>query len=128
MPFGAPRAASQLASDVASASGDLDRHERLVHVVVTLAEVHALRSIGQVRDLLEDEVEVLVTGRERLGERDGDEPDVVVGETETLGHLERHGALETPTEVGIVRLPVGVLRPWSLPPTKVGGPGRRCRR
>lgn len=81
----------------------------MVHVVVPLAEVHVLHALRQGRDLLEDEVEGLRTGGERIAEANRDEPDPVFGETEALGHLERHGALETLTEVRIVQLPLGVL-------------------
>ena len=75
----------------------LHRHERPVHVVVPLAEVHALRAFRQVRDLLEPEVEALRTRGERLVEADLDEPDPVLGEPESIGCLERHRALIAPT-------------------------------
>jgi hypothetical protein len=83
----------------------LHRDERLVHLVIRVAEVHRLVASWLVRHLVDEEVEVLLTGLERLGERDLGPLNLLRREAEPLGDRVRDGALEPLAVVGIVDLP-----------------------
>src|SRR4051794_38317141 len=97
----------------------LDRHQRLVHVVVAVAEVDGLGPLLGHRDLLDGEVPVLGPGRVRLGERRHHPLDLVLREPEPLRDLEGNGALEPLAVVGVVDLPHGVLGGAAREPRRV---------
>src|SRR3990170_694195 len=111
----------------------LGRDQRLVHVVVGLAEVDRVVSAGLVRDLLEHEVEVLLPRREGLVERHRHEGHLVgEGEPEATRDLRRDGALVTLTEGRLVERELGAFDLAALPPRRerrvAGADRERARR
>jgi hypothetical protein len=94
----------------------LDDHERLVHVVVRVAEVDHLRARGFVRDLVDVEVELLRPRRERDVEGYDHPLHRALRETELVGDRVGDGALESSPE----RASLTFHGAFSLPPNHSG--------
>src|SRR6266540_2690065 len=100
--------------------GALDADERLVDVVVAVAEVDALRSLRRERNLVDVEVEGLRAGLEGLVERDDDPVDRVAREAEPLSHRVSDGALEALAAGRVADLPDRPLRGSATKPRREG--------
>src|SRR6266545_4346991 len=86
-------------------------HERLLHVVVAVAEVHGLRPNGRVRDLSDEEVEVFGARLVRLVEVDRHPRHLTLSEPELVGHRIGDGALEPLAAVRVTSAVVRVRLP-----------------
>src|SRR5918996_858981 len=80
-------------------------HQPLTDVVVRVTEVDGLVALRGVRDLVDEEVEVLGPGPEGLVERDLHPLDLLAGEPEPFGHRVGHRALVPLARRWIVELP-----------------------
>src|SRR5207253_7183725 len=90
--------AELVAAEAGDRAGGGDRRallddERLVDVVVRVAEGDDLRALGRVGDLVDVEIEALLAGGERLRERDIGPADLRPGEAELPGDRVRDGGL-----------------------------------
>src|SRR5437016_1501803 len=97
----------------------LHHDERLVDVVVRVAEVDCIRPCRLVRDLVDVEVELLRARCEGGVERNDDPLHLALGEAELRRDRVRDGTLIPLAGVGIAYLPRGLLG--------TAEPGRECR-
>ncbi len=95
--------------------------DRLLGVVVALAEVDRLVALGRVGDLLDREVVVLVPGLVGLVEGSHDPRDLIRREPERVRHGVRDGRLVALARVRVVELPVVILGLAAGEPRREGG-------